>query len=637
MKDKPVIHWVMDYETLSNCFVAVFEHYKTTERMIFVVHEKMNHLKEFIKFLESNIEKEEWHISFNGLAFDSQITMHVLKNKEKLLNLPAGEVAKFIYEKAQGIIERQDRMDFSEFSEKELLIKQIDVFKLNHWDNAAKRSSLKWIQYSTDWENIQEMPIHHSVKINNAKEIKTIIEYCTNDVRSTKQILHLSSNQINLRATLTNDYKVPLYNASEPRISKELFLLFLSKRVNISKYELKQLRTNRERIKVSDILLPYIKFVNPEFKQLHEAYKRLIINPLNIKGAFKYTLKHKEVPTEYGLGGLHGATKSGVYEAKEGMIIMTSDVTSFYPNLAIRNGWAPAHLPKQDFCDLYEWFFEERKKIPKTDPKNYVYKIILNATYGLSIEPNSFLYDPQFGMQITINGQMLLSMLYEMLSEAIPGSVPLMQNTDGLEMLIPEEYKDKYLEVCAEWEKITKLQLEHDEYSKMIIGDVNNYIAVYKNGKTKCKGRFEFEQLALHKNKSHLIIRKALYNYFVNNVPPEKYLTENRNIFDYCAGVKIKGDWKFRQTCVTNAIITHEDLQNTIRYYVSKGGCKIVKVNKSDGREIQLEAGLWMQQIFNKAVKKKWEDYDVDDDYYLSYIYKEIANIVPSNDQLKLF
>lgn len=638
MEDKQPIHWVMDYETLSNCFVAVFENYKTTERMIFVVHEKMNHLQEFIRFLERNIKNNEWHISFNGLAFDSQITMHVLKNKEKLLKLSPAEVAKFIYEKAQGIIERQDRMEFAEFSEKDILIKQVDVFKVNHWDNNAKRSGLKWIQYSIDWENIQEMPIHHSTKITSAKEISTIIDYCTNDVRSTKQILHLSTDQINLRSTLTAEYNVPLYNASEPRISKELFLLFLSKRTGISKYELKQLRTNRERIKVSDILLPYINFARPEFRQLHEAYKKLIINPRNIKGAFKYMLKHKEVPTEYGLGGLHGATKSGIYEAKDGMIIMTSDVTSFYPNLAIRNGWSPAHLPKKDFCELYEWFFEERKKIPKKDPKNYVYKIILNSTYGLSIDPNSFLYDAQFGMQITINGQLLLSMLYEMLSEAIPGSIPLMQNTDGLEMMIPEEHKAKYLEVCAEWERLTKLQLEHDEYSKIILADVNNYIAVHKNGKTKCKGRFEFEGLALHKNKSQLIIRKAIYNYFVNNISPERYLADNRNIFDYCAGVKIKGDWKFRQTCVVNSQITYEDLQNTIRYYISKGGCKIIKVNKSDGREIQLEAGQWMQQIYNKVdKKKKWEDYDVDDDYYLSYIYKEIANILPKDNQLTLF
>ena len=27
-------HWVMDYETLSNCFTGVFEHYKTNESLL---------------------------------------------------------------------------------------------------------------------------------------------------------------------------------------------------------------------------------------------------------------------------------------------------------------------------------------------------------------------------------------------------------------------------------------------------------------------------------------------------------------------------------------------------------------------------------------------------------------------------
>ncbi len=56
------------------------------------------------------------------------------------------------------------------------------------------------------------------------------------------------------------------------------------------------------------------------------------------------------------------------------------------------------------------------------------------------------------------------------------GSIPIMQNTDGLEMMIPAHYKDKYLEICAEWEKLTKLSLEHDQYNKLILADVNNFI-----------------------------------------------------------------------------------------------------------------------------------------------------------------
>lgn len=94
-------------------------------------------------------------------------------------------------------------------------------------------------------------------------------------------------------------------------------------------------------------------------------------------------------------------------------------------------------------------------------------------TYGLTGDINSFLYDPKMTMQITINGQLLLTMLYEMLSLAIPESKPLMQNTDGLEMMIPESKKDLYFQICKEWENLTQLSLEHDEYSKMIIRDVN--------------------------------------------------------------------------------------------------------------------------------------------------------------------
>lgn len=628
-------HWVMDYETLINCFIAVFEHYKTEERKIFIVHQKINHIKELLAFLEDNKKNNEWHISFNGLAFDSQITEYILKEKDIFLESSGEDIASAIYKKAQETIDRQTFGEWAEYGERNLQIKQVDVFKLNHWDNPAKRSSLKWIQYAIDWDDIVEMPIHHSTYIRTIKEINTVIDYCINDVRSTKKILHLSSGQVNLRAALTAEYKIPLYSASEPRISKELFLLFLSKSTRISRYDLKQLRTNRTTIKVSDIILPYISFEKPEFKALKDAYEKLVINANKIKGGFKYILTHKEVKTEYGLGGIHGAAKSGVYKAQDGWTIMTSDVTSFYPNLAIRNKWSPAHLPKEEFCRLYEWFFDERRKIPKKDPKNYVYKIILNSTYGLSIDANSFLYDPQFGMQITINGQLLLTKLYEMLSIAIPESIPLMQNTDGIEMMIPEDKREIYLEVCKQWEQMTQLELEHDEYSRMILADVNNYIAVFKDKtkKPKCKGRFEFEDLALHKNKSNLVIRKAIYEFFVNDIPPETYLSMNKNIYDYCSGVKIKGDWKFMQMCVINGVLTTVQLQNTLRYYVSKSGCKILKVNIADGREIQLEAGKWLLQEFNKYEDKPWEEYDIDESYYLEYIYKEIANVLPKKEK----
>ena len=630
-------HWVIDYETLIDCTILVAEHYTGEQKHVFSISKLGSELPQLVSFLETNKKNDEWHISFNGLSFDSQITEYILRNKTMLLTLTGVEVAGLVYKKAQDIIYRQENKEFSEFSERDLSIRQIDVFKLNHWDNPAKRSSLKWIQFSMDWHNLLDMPIHHTTKIETKEQLDTVITYCINDVKSTKQIMHLSKEQIMLRKSLTSEYKIPLFSASEPRISKELFLMFLSEEMGVKKYDLKNLRTKRDLIKVKDIILPYTKFKTKPFQMLLDNFNDLVINARDTKGGFKYHMTYKGVQTDFGLGGAHGCTKSGVYESSDSMIIMSSDVTSFYPNLAIRNKWSPAHLPKEIFCDKYEWFFEERKKLPKKDPKNYVYKIILNSTYGLSNDENSFLYDPEFTMRITINGQLTLMMLYEMLSEGIPGSVPLMQNTDGVEMVIPVEHKQRYLDICAEWEKITNLQLEHDQYTKMIIGDVNNYIAVNTAGKSKCKGRFEYDNLALHKNKSHLIIPKALYAYFVDDILPEQFLQDNRNIFDYCAGVKIKGDWEFQQTCIIDREITRQTLQKTLRYYISTKGCKIYKVHKHDKREIQLESGKWMQQLFNLYEDKPWADYNIDESYYLDKIYKEINNIIPKRNQLSLW
>ena len=661
-------HWVHDYETLTNCFLAVFEHYKTDEVKVYTVGLLRNDLPALVDFLESNAENNEWHISFNGLAFDSQITQFIMLKKDLLLKMSGENAAHEIYKKAQDCIGRQNRRDFQEWSERQLLIKQIDVFKLNHWDNPAKRSSLKWIQVSMDWYNVQDMPIDHTTPITTVAQLQQVAQYCRNDVSSCKEIMKRSAQQIALRGTLTDSYNVRLYSASEPRISKELFLYFLTRKTGIPAYELKQMRTYRSEIRVKDILLPYLEFNDiPLFQDLVTKFKELVIYPGQTKGGFKYSVNYHGVKTDFGLGGVHGARK-GMYEISEGMTIMSSDVTSFYPNLAIRNGWAPGHLPKDAFCELYEWFFEERKKIPKKDPRNYVYKIILNSTYGLSNDQYSFLYDPEFTMRITINGQLSLMLLYTMLIEGLDGAVPIMQNTDGLETMIPTNQIEKYLDICKTWEEITTLQLEHDEYQKLIVPDVNNYIGINKykeltkekyyalqkenpdnlykveDGKhyyaaTKCKGRFEFKDLALHKNKSFQIIPKALFNYFVFGVKPEDFLLQNRNILDYCGGVKIKGDWQFMETYILNGELQQKKLQKTNRYYVSERGCKIIKQNKSDGREINVVSGRWMQTVFNILEDKPWEDYGVNDQFYLERIYKEIKSMEPEkyNTQISLF
>lgn len=639
-------HWVMDYETLCNCFVGVFQHYKDEGvKHLFVIHGERNDFTKFVTFLKKCVTNKEWHISYNGLAFDAQITQWMIENAPYLSKLSTDNLVKEIYKFAQETISRTDKGEFAKYSPRNLYIKQIDLFKMNHWDNRAKMSSLKWIQYSMDWENVEEMPHHHAEPVTDNHTLEKVISYCINDVLSTKMILEHSKEQIKLRQTLTKEYNIDLYSASEPRISKELFLHFLQKKIGGSKSEIKQLRTPRHTIFLGQCILPYISFKTPEFQSVLDYFRTKVIT--STKDGFKHSVTYKGVRTDYGLGGIHGAAEAGVYEAKMGWTIMTSDVTSFYPNLAIKNGFHPEHLPKKEFGELYEWFFEERKKIPKTDPKNYVYKLILNSTYGLTGDENSFLYDPQMTMQITINGQLSLSMLYEMIGQEIPECIPLMQNTDGLETMIPTHAVGKYMDICSRWEQLTKLSLEHDQYKKMIIRDVNNYIAINKEDKVKCKGAFEWEDLdkkkvaTFHKNKSFLIIPKAIYAYFVNGIDPETFLSQNKQITDYCAGIKSKGAWYFEEQSVNGGQLSVKRLQKIVRYFISNNGSKLVKRNP-DGRLIQVEAGQWLQTVVNKINKSDTTDgYDINLQYYLDEIYKQLDQIEKvksrSFTQLSLF
>lgn len=652
--------WIMDYETIVNCFIAVFSSYDSDERHVFVINRDRNDFSKMIEFLEECKACGDWHFGYNNLAFDAQVTEYLLASKKKFTALTADELTKKIYEYAQSVIDKSNRNEFLDYPEFKLTIPCVDIFKLNHWDSKAKRTSLKWVQFSMDWYNVEEMPHPHYEPVNDDMVLDMVINYCINDVRSTKAIFELKdpkgnkimSAQINLRAELSRTYDLRLHSASEPKISKEIFLHFLSEKLHADKKELKKMRTLRTHVDVRNIILPYVKFSTPEFNAVHNWFKNLTVeitddleNEESKGKGPKYKTQFKGVPIVYGLGGLHGCTAPGVYVGGNGKKIVSADVTSFYPNLAIKNRWSPAHLPKEEFCDLYEWFFLERKKYPKSSPLNYLFKIVLNSTYGLSKDRKSFLYDPELTFRITVNGQLLLSMLYEMVATRIPNAQPLMQNTDGLEFLIDEEHEELFKQICKEWENMTMLQLETVEYDKMIIGDVNNYIAVYKDGKTKCKGRFEFEELPLHKNKSHLIVPKALYAYFIHGTDPKEYLAKNRNIFDYCAGAKIKGDWHFVENSVIDGVYREKKLQKMVRYFISNSGCKIVK-RHSDGREIQLESGQHLQTIFNKHEEKPWEEYNVCDKFYLDKIYDEIvkiesqSTIVPSymiNNQLSLF
>ena len=513
-------YWIYDYETIINTFIAVFEDLHSDERHVFVISPYQNDLPLLLAFYKENIQYNDWHLGYNNLAFDSQITEYIIDNYEDLSIMSDKKITKTIYDYAQDIIHRANKKEFLDYPEFKLRIKNIDIYKLNYWDSVVKKSSLKWIQYSMDWENVEEMPYDYRYPIESINDLQSVIDYCINDVKSTKAIYNYKDkkgekimiSQINLRANLSSKFNVNLYSAAEPKISREIFLHFLAEKLKIDKKELREKRTYRNTINIKDLILPSIDFKNELLSEVKKWFEELIVDVSILtdnedkqsnKGP-KKSINFFGAKIDYSMGGVHGVTQKGIYRTGNGKTIRTCDVKSYYPNMAIKNKWHPAHLPAKEFCEQYEWFYEERSKYSKTDPLNYLFKIVLNSSYGLSKNRYSFLYDPVMPTQICVTGQLLLSMFADMVMDKIPTAQPLMFNTDGCEFLIPNEYLKVYDNLIKEWENLTNLELEVEDYSAMYIWDVNNYISVYTNGKTKCRIYRRFISSYIYRPKNYI-------------------------------------------------------------------------------------------------------------------------------------
>ena len=272
-------------------------------------------------------------------------------------------------------------------------------------------------------------------------------------------------------------------------------------------------------------------------------------------------------------------------------MILDLDVISFYPNLAIRNRQAPEHLG-DIFCDIYESIFEERKLHPKGSPENYGLKIALNSVYGKSNSEYSFLYDPKFTMFITVNGQLLITLLTENILLNTDAEL-LQANTDGITVRVSRNQYDLIKQIMKNFELLTGLELEEAQYKNMFIRDVNSYLAVTTSGKYKGKGDLEIEK-AWHKDHSMRVVRIAVARDLMFNIPYVQTLrdhlstdfyedlkVENHGIYDFCKAVRSKGGARF-ELFSRKTIMDPIPLPKTVRYYMSKSGMSIRKILPPD-------------------------------------------------------
>lgn len=466
--------WVYDIETYPNVFLIGFEKADAPIKLMFEISDWRNDSHAIVVFLQYLKKSNARMVGFNNLGFDYPVV-------HTLIRMGRSD-AHTLYQKAMAIINSQNDNEsgdkwIHQVNPSDRFVEQIDLFKIHHFDNKARSTSLKALEFNMRADNIEDLPFKVGTVLT-VDQVDTLKKYCAHDIAQTKVFLHHTAPMIEFREKTTKEHARDFMNHNDTKIGKDYLIMKLEE-AGVACYNYGPSgRTPRQTIRpvihLRDAILPWIEFEQPEFARVLTWLKNQSIT--ETKGVFKdLTATVNGFTYVFGLGGIHGSIENKVLESGDDYVIESWDVTSYYPNLAIKNGFYPAHLGKE-FVSIYDYLFEQRKQYPKKSSESAMLKLALNGVYGDSNNPFSVFYDPLFTMSITLNGQLLLCLLAEKLM-TVPTVQIVMANTDGLEYIVHPDHVESANLACKWWQDTTHLSLEHVRYSRMFIRDCNNYIA----------------------------------------------------------------------------------------------------------------------------------------------------------------
>jgi len=591
--------YAYDSETYPNCFLLGLVHVETGHRWIYEISYRKNQSFDLMNMLISLRNAGCRMLGFNNLHFDYPI-LH------KMIQANGYVTAADLYAKAQAIIESQ-RNDFSHTVwESDHFVPQIDIFKIMHFDNLARSTGLKKLEIAMRSHSVVDLPFPVGTHLT-PDQIEVTIAYMCHDVSETIKFARKIEDNIRFRDELTAKLGRDFTNFNDTKIGKQFLIDQLEKagiecftRVNGRRQPRQTPR--REGIHVGQRLVP-IPFQTPDLQRMWSFFAASVIPHDQTKGFFNdLTADLHGFTLVFGAGGIHGSVERRTFRRTDTGTIRDVDVESYYPSLAIVNRWYPQHLGEA-FCDIYADLKVQRVSYAKGTAENAMLKLGLNGVYGDSNNPHSCFLDPAYTMAITINGQLLLAWLAEMVVMNVPGAELIQVNTDGLTVHLPHGSLDTLEQIKAHWSAQTRLKLEEVEYRQMSVRDVNNYIAIDMKGKIKRKNAYLIAP-EWHQDHSSLVIPKAVDALVQHGTPVHEFINGHADPFDFMRHIKVPKN--------SRLMWGDQQIQNTSRYYVALSGQPLIKVmpplaGRTDPRNMAVDKG-WLTRPCNVASEFQWHD-----------------------------
>lgn len=290
--------WIWDIETYPNIITFAFKSADGEQKKLFEISKRENHLQELLQFCRDS-KRNNWRwVGFNSLGFD-YVVMHWILDKAKEAKLNSEDLhltANKIYKYAMKVIDskRDGGFGMSVESDK-IIINQLDLFKMNHYDNKAKMTSLKLLEFNMRLKNIEDLPFPVGQPLT-SEEMDVLIKYNFSDVDATLEFYKLCYDAIAFRADLTTKFGFDCTNLNDGKIGEQFFM----KKIEVDKpyafYEpsidgkRKIRQTKRSHIVIKDCIFPYIQFNFPEFNAIKKWLMKQTIT--ETKGVFSDLEEH---------------------------------------------------------------------------------------------------------------------------------------------------------------------------------------------------------------------------------------------------------------------------------------------------------------------------------------------------------
>ena len=496
---------IVDVEVFQNYFLAVFTH--VVSGKVFYLDSKTPQMADGLRWILSNCLT----VGFNSITYDLTICYLICDGVEEDIVKDASDAIIKLNVNPSEIL-KQHRV-------KKFGVNHIDLIEV-----APLYASLKTYAGRLHAHKMQDLPFHPDTVLSE-DQISIVRWYCVNDTLNTQLLRECLREQIELRYELSNEFNIDLRSKSDAQIAEAVI-----------NRELKRI-TGRFPTRPMVAIGTVYQYRIPYYLNFESDLMKYVLNVVataqfivDHTGSIAMPKEIKELPINMngsvyrmGIGGLHSSEQTAAHVADNDFILLDKDVISYYPFIILNLELAPQHLG-DPFLTVYRSIVNKRVEAKRAGNKAAAdsLKIVVNGTFGKLGNMHSIIYSPDLLIQVTVTGQLTLLLLIERLE--LSGIRVVSANTDGIVIKCPRRLKNTMEGIIKAWEFDTRFETEGSEFQALYSRDVNNYIAIKKDGKIKSKGAYskpESPADQLHKNPTATICRDAVFEYLTKGVPLE--------------------------------------------------------------------------------------------------------------------